>query len=84
MDHPELRKIRISPFFPVAGSPDRVVPFMSVGCRRFVPGPNDVLSESYEAPDGDIISLEFPPFACVSIRLMLIQDIDSLTIQSYA
>lgn len=41
------------------------VPIMPIRCRRFNPRPSDVLVETYEASDGEIILLERPPFACV-------------------
>ena len=45
----------------------RQVPIMSLRCRRFVPRPNDVLVEPYQAPDGEIILVQSPPFASVLI-----------------
>ena len=43
----------------------RQVPILSIRCRRFIPRPNDVLVEPYEASDGEIMLVQSPPFACV-------------------
>lgn len=64
MDHSESRKIRISPLLSSAGLPEVTLPSMSINCRKFLPGPNDVLGETYEASDGTSVFVEFPPFAC--------------------
>ena len=41
------------------------VPTIALTCRRFIPGPNDVLDDPYEAPDGEITIVRLPPYACV-------------------
>lgn len=67
MDNPELRKISVSPLFLDGTNPtEDDLPCLTVKCRRFIPGPNDVLAETYEAPDGSTTTIEFPPYACVS------------------
>ena len=44
---------------------DEVLPTMSVACRRFLPTVSDVLIEPYEAPDGEVLIVKSPPYACV-------------------
>ncbi|KAL4971064.1 uncharacterized protein BDV14DRAFT_194844 [Aspergillus stella-maris] len=41
------------------------IPLLQVRCRLFVPGQNDCLSGTYEAPDGRKMTIDFPPYACV-------------------
>jgi hypothetical protein len=64
-DDRQLRTAYICQDF--ACSNGRQVPTLEVTCRRFVPGPHDVLVEPYEAPDGEIMIVESSPYACVGI-----------------
>ena len=61
-DH-ELRTIHIRHNFSIRTS--HQVPTLALTCRRFIPGPNDVLDEPYEASDGEVTIMRLPPFACV-------------------
>ncbi len=65
-DYPESRNIHIT--YDVPSQNFGEMPRMPITCRRFVPVSRDVLREPYEAPDGDVIWVESPPFACVSYR----------------
>lgn len=63
-DYPEIRTIHITYNIPTRGYGD--MPRMPITCRQFVPQPTDVLQEPYEAPDGEVMWVKSPPFACVS------------------
>lgn len=66
---PKDRYINISPTFATllhGAQP----PALKVKCRKFLPGPLDVLEETFESIDGtEVITLPFPPYACVCTLL---------------
>ncbi len=62
-DHPQSKSIRIVPSLP--GLDHRSLPALLVHCRRFLPGPADCVSETYESLDGSRLVIEYPAYACV-------------------
>lgn len=65
-DYPQKRMTLITQDFVTAEGV--TLPTLALTCRQFVPGPDDVLVEPYQAPDGEVILVKSPPFACVSTR----------------
>jgi hypothetical protein len=63
-DHPEMKAGVIRHLLDGVGGDD-YAPELRVICRLFVAGPADVLSETYEAPGGKTVVVQFPPYACV-------------------
>lgn len=64
-DDPRLRTTFICQDFCLRNA--HPVPTIPVTCRRFIPGPSDVLVEPYKASDGEVMFVTSPPYACVDI-----------------
>ena len=55
--------------YPFKAANNITLPSLEIGCRRFNRSPNDILSDVWEAEDGETMVIEFPPYACVSSHL---------------
>jgi hypothetical protein len=66
MDFPQIKKIQIRPLWNDIELDTGSTPVLQISCQRFIPKGDDFLCESYEAPDGETMTVTFPPFACVS------------------
>ena len=52
---------------------------ITLTCSKFWPDERDVLVEPWELQNGDVADLESPPYACVSILILLIVNSNQLT-----